>query len=188
MIVRDTLRWFALRTGPQEEQLAIRILRRQDLLVSLPVEERYRKENRYKKGKVAKQYPIMPGYILIGWGPGPIPWWSALRFRIIKGVISITPPPSKDDRYPAPIPSEIPHMQANRMLEKDVLTAPSFYKFQRTWGEYNPGDEVRVVAGAYEGWQTKVIAVSGREAKILLPLFGSDKEVTVPADHLEKAA
>lgn len=182
------LRWYALRTEPQKERTAISILRAQNLLVSLPVEERYRKISHYRKSKVSKQYPVMPGYILIGWGPGKIPWWSALRFRVVTGVIACTPPGSKDDRHPKPVPSEIPRAQARRMLEKDILTAPSFYRFQRTWGEYNPGDDVRVVGGVYEGWQSKVIAVSGDEATILLPLFGSDQRVKVGADQLEKVA
>lgn len=187
---RGELRWYALRTAPQKEQTTVRILRAQDLLVCVPTETRWRKRHHYDKSKTERRFVAMPGYVLIGWsGAGPIPWWSALRFAVVKSVVGYRPPATKDEPFPHLRPLQLDTKTVGRMLEKDLLTAPSFYRFQRTWGEYNPNDRVRVVAGPFEGFESKVVAVSSEgEARIMIDILGAQREVVVPAEYIEKAA
>lgn len=187
-IDQNDLRWFALRCQPQKEQTAVRVLRTQDLLVCIPTETRWRRRGHYDKVKTERKFAAMPGYVLIGWGPGEIPWWSALRFAVITSVVGYRPPASKNDPHPKFQPLQLETLEVERMLEKDLLTAPGFYKFMRTWGEYNPGDQVRVVNGPYEGWESKVVAVRDGEAIIRLTVLGAERDVSVPAQNLEKAA
>ena len=49
------------------------------------------------------------------------------------------------------------------------------------------GDQVRVMAGVFDGHLGRVVSVNRSQAKIMLPLFGQDREIAIEADMVEAA-
>jgi len=53
--------------------------------------------------------------------------------------------------------------------------------------EFHAGDDVTIEVGAFAGWAGKIASMTTREARILLPMFGTMRDVQVPLANLAEA-
>lgn len=107
-------------------------------------------------------------------------WYSLFQYEFIKGVIGF-----------GGVPARINTEQANQMLANQkagVYTDSLLWRKMRTNAEYCVGDEVEIDAPGLDGLRGKVLSLNADEARVLLPMFGSEHEVQVPIDAAVKAA
>jgi transcription antitermination factor NusG len=58
----------------------------------------------------------------------------------------------------------------------------------RTREEFAAGDNVEVLDGPFRDHRVKVVEISGAMAKILMPLFGTMRELDMPLETLSRVA
>lgn len=133
-----------------------------------------------KRMKTEVPRAILPGWVFVGWPAGENMW---RQLSECPGVIAV----AKVDGRPAPISDSAVRSFAAQ-FGSGLVTAHERERYMRSRGEYAPGDTVRVVAGTFDGLEGQVVSVSRREAKILLPLFNSAREISIDAAMLELKA
>lgn len=174
--------WYALRTSPQKElalagshdakgEWVAGILERKGYEVFTPIETRWQRQFRKGKRRPVSR-PMLPGYIFVA---GPVDWPSLLSENYITGVIG-------RDGMPWPI-SDF-DMQRLRSMADSATPHRRSVNQRRTLHE---GDKVEVIRGPYSGMVSEVKGLSGRKAKILLMLFGAQREVYISHEDLEAA-
>lgn len=142
----------------------------------------YRFSNRYMRGRRLKKEmvrPLMPGWFFIGMRPGEERWRDLLE---TSGVIGV----AGTEGRPAVVNGRVIKALAERFGD-GFVSAADRERFMRSRAEYAPGQMVRVADGPFDGMAAKVVAVKGRQARILLAMFGADREVDVDAMMLEAA-
>ena len=91
------LDWYALEVVRQKEYVAGFLLKRQlGCETFIPTETRWRRRNRYARGKSEIAYAAIPGVIFAGF-PGPPAWFHLMRLPYITGVLSIGERPATVD-------------------------------------------------------------------------------------------
>jgi len=188
------LKWFALRVSPQKEKIATIMLRHKGFDVRLPVEEKWRKANRFTKQRRKVSFPLAYGYIFVGFGKGrEVPWHDILNLHFVKGVIGYQGRPFELSRYMRPKDLRTSSSRTDAdwlagVCQDSEFTARPEQRGQRTYGEFAEGDVVQLVTGGFDGFRGKVISVSEADAVILLTMFGGEREVKISPDMAVKAA
>ena len=132
---------------------------------------------RKQKQKVLR--PLLVGWIFVGWEAGANRWRELFD---TPGVSSV----AGADGRPYIIQDRVLMRFADKVGEAGE-TAHERERWMRSRAEYAPGSAVRVVAGVFDGFMGTVVAVNKAQARILLPLFGQEREVAIEADLLEAA-
>ena len=173
------LHWYAIRVAPQKEFAAQEILSRKGIATYCPSDRRWRKVSRYVREKELRDYPLVPGYVFVGFVPDVPLWFDLFSIPIILGCVGINGEPRQIGSKPM-----------TKMLRKfrNGLTRPDEEKFMETYKEFKTGQKVRVVKGPFEGVEVPVVDIVGRHARVLIELFGIQKEIEIPANILEPAA
>jgi len=192
-------RWFLLLVRPGKEFVVRDMLVRRGLDALAPATRVFRRLNRYVRGKVDRDYPLMPGYVLVGFpAEGPMAWgrvfpplgdvevaedrhlWRLRGEKLVRAVMG---------RKGLPDPVN-PRRLAQFMVGiGGDLVAPTSHRYMRTHREFACGDMVDVTDGPWRGHVARVESISGEVARLILPLFGiDDMEVPVPLDQLERSA
>ena len=173
------LNWFALRVAPLKEEVACTILRRQNYVAEIPTEARLRRKTRYCKMRQEIRYPILRGFIFVGFTTDHIEWFRILRLHLINNVVSVNGRPAKLNTE-----------AVEKFLNFQSATNPQYYKALRTGAEFAIGDTVWINQGVLEGREMRVhdIDPKSREAIFLLPLLGQEQRVGVSIDSCQKAA
>lgn len=162
--------WYVLRVPPTKEMAAHVILERRGYKTMLPTEERaYKKRNR--REHVLKRYPIMSGYV-IAQLPEPVNWHTIMSIPCIRGVIGW-------DNRPRPVPYE--------RLEELMRRTGQYVSHVPGRRSLRKGDIIRVIAGAWTGWETDLKGIHEGQAKLVVQLFNRPAEIMVPLEQLEAA-
>jgi len=84
----DELHWYALDVVRQKEYLAGYFLNKLGCMTFIPTETKFRKKNRYSKGKLEVAHAAIPGTIFVGF-PGPPNWFRVMSMHLVNGVLSL---------------------------------------------------------------------------------------------------
>jgi len=161
--------WYLVYTKPRQEAIAMSNLVRQGYVVYLPL----MRESRKRQGhRTLMEEPLFPRYLFIhldsqtdNWGP----------IRSTLGVASLV----RFGQEPARIPDEL----------VDFLKAREGEKGLHIWAErhYRAGDKVRMVEGAFRGYQGILQANTGNERVIvLLDILGRQVRTKVDMGQIER--
>lgn len=184
------LHWYGVTTRPGVEFAVEAMLENSGLVALVPMQRVFRKVNRYTKRKVSVPFPIMARYVIIGFRETELVW---------SGDTRAFEPPWRQRVLDLPIrvqPVGIEAQQPWRMDGRKVaeflkrngqITAADIERYMRTHKEFAEGDMVDIVEGPFSGYSGRVHLISGAEAKVLLPLFGSaGQDVPIPLANLER--
>lgn len=165
--------WFIMRTVPREEMRATIILERQGLAVLYPRHAVFRRKNRYSKTKLGVLRPLLVRYLFVGFDGDPN-WLRALQCSSVTGFVGLNGSPKQVgfERVAA-------FMRGHRCLD-----APNHHRHMITHEEFDVGDTVEVLSGAFAGHHVRVESLDGRNARALLTLFGQKMTVPMPVDNL----
>jgi len=179
MDVVTALEWFALRVAPQKEFAVQEILSRKGVTTYCPADRRWRKVSRFVKEKELRSFPLVPGYVFAGFPPCPARWFEIFAVPIILGCIGV-----------GGSPKSINPAAMERMIGryKNGFTRPTEEKFMASNSEFKVGQVVRIADGPFEGHKVPVVEISGKNARVLIELFGLQQEVEISAFVLEPAA
>lgn len=192
----DEIVWFAVRIhGPQRTMtggqysdpstapfVVERALQQRGFQTYLPRKMVFRFSNGMAARKRLKQKvprPVLVGWIFVGWLAGENRWRDLFT---TPGVSAVAGAGGR------------PHMISDATLQRFAgklgeanLSAHERERWMRSRAEYAPGMAVRVAAGPFDGMVGRVVTVNRAQAKILLPLFGSERKIGIDADLLEAA-
>jgi len=141
------------------EDWAARMMRQLGYQAFTPIEHRTQRRRGKRKGVIARSYPMIPGYLFVGFS-GPVNWFDVFSLPWIVGVVGW------GDR-PRPIPAQgVLHLQtqsdANIPHAQSVITRKSF----------QIGDAVLIEDGPFTGFESKIQDIRGENATLLVELFG----------------
>jgi transcription antitermination factor NusG len=170
------LRWFALRTIPQREDMVKKHLIRLGKRAFIKLERRFGK---WIKGQRSdRMYVAAPAYVFVGLGDEESPWDFVHTCHLIRSVVS------KEGR-----PAEINPIVLADFLGFDDFNAPDYFKFFRA-PAFEIGETVRIETPSFEGMELPVKDIQRGEAIFELVMFAgaAPAEVRVPLDQCYKAA
>ena len=158
--------WIVARTEPQREQAARRFLQLRGFSVYLPyIHERHTRSGR----RIARLRPLFPSYAFVALQNGR--WWDA---RWCVGVAAVIMSGSEPARLSNRIVDEIRARERNGLV---VLPERSTLK---------PGDQVRVLAGPFNGSLALYAGQRSHErVLVLLALLGGEQKVELPRHAIE---
>ena len=90
----DELHWYALDVVRQKEYVSGYIFNRMGCMTFIPTEMRFRKKNRYSKGKLEVAFPAIPGVVFVGF-PGAPDWFRVMSMHLVNGVLSLDNTPRR---------------------------------------------------------------------------------------------
>lgn len=166
--------WFALKTEPQKEFAAVRILQRLGYTVFLPIEDKTRRSRGRVRKRFVVTYPMMRSYVFCHFDGHP-PWFRIARLNVIIGVVGF------DGR-----PAAIPDLAIVKLMATSGQSIPH-RRSVNTHKALKTGDMAEIISGQFFGQIVPVTGLRGQKAKIMLELFGTKREVDIPLSSLEAA-
>ena len=160
--------WYLIQTKPRQENLARENLERQGYRIYLPriLLTRRRKGRRYKE-----QGPMFPLYLFIYLSVG-IDDWGPIRSTV--GVSKLV----RFGQIPARVPEEIIDALISREDKNGLQILPD--------KGYQPGDEVTIVDGPFQGYEGVICAKNSKERVIvLMKLIENFIKLELKANQLE---
>lgn len=166
--------------GTGERQFVIEmLLQAQRFDVFLPTKKVWRRKSRYTKEKRLVSYPLLVGWLFIGWPISQNRWGDLFRTNLVYDVAATDG-----------VPFMIPNALMDDMFERwggPKTQAPRRERFMRTHYEFNVGDRARVVEGPFDGQIVRVVDLRGAKAKVLLAFLGVEREINIDTQILEVA-
>lgn len=186
--------WFALRTPVNREFKAVAALQARGYATAVPYEMRRRRRNRHSRAVIRLPHADITRYVLTGF-PTPVPPWRALfndpeLEPLLDGVVSVT-----SNGLPSLIrPKAIYAMQA-RYGDAIFEAPPRRVQDFEIEPDLQIGDVARIgrwersgfTEGGFAGKVVTIQDIQGDIAKVLLPMFGTEKLVPVPLERLAAA-
>jgi transcriptional antiterminator RfaH len=164
-------RWYVAQTRPHAENKASVHLRRQGFDVYLP---RYLKQRRHARRVDTVAVPLFPNYLFVAVDMSTQRW---LSIQSTIGVVRLV----RDGERPAPVPPEIIETLKGHEDES------GFIRLVRP-PRFTPGDQVRVIAGAFSDCLGLYEGMSGEaRVAILLELLGRKVRVVLGSDVIDAA-
>jgi transcription termination/antitermination protein NusG len=152
------------------------LARRAGFEVFLPVRKVWQSTDRFSKKKELVTYPLLAGWMFVGWSAFESRWHELMSLGVVVGVMGTGGRPIRI--------SEADMFRLMRRWGGGVLS-PEFQRYMRRGKEFDLGDSVQVVAGALAGQEVRVVDISGPSARVVVDLLGSKTEVQVRVDYLE---
>lgn len=154
------------------------ILRRRGFEIFLPTKEVFRRKSKYTQKKVARRYPLLVGWVFVGWPTGEDRWHELADLDVVRGVAGI------GGRMFCIPPGVMSKLQA----KYGENVAPDREQFMPTHYEFDVGDKVELSEGPFAdaGRKVEVIELDGPQAKVLVDLLGRETEIWVKAMSLQK--
>lgn len=148
-----------------------------DFKVYAPLQQKYRRSNRYVRGKERIAYPAIAGQLYIGMSDSDERWYELFNSNTIYGVLS-------SSGYPALLKGEtlLNFIEDN----KKKFTAKPVERHMVSRKEFSVGDTVEILDGIFEGQIASVNDIQGANAKMLIDMFGGETVANVPLDNLAK--
>jgi len=173
------LHWFALRTLPQREDMAAKVLRRDGLIAEIKTERRLRRRTKWDKERRYITFNAAPGYVFIA-VPGNDPRVFVRPFHIFRDFVGRNG-----------VPAELSPRAVIAFLELYEGDLPGYFRHFKTGREFAIGDTVIVNTGPFREHQVKVVNVADGEAWFFVHLLGRTQEVRVSVNDcipVEEAA
>lgn len=181
--------WYVLRTTPQKEFALVGryiqrdeakeaewiagILERKGYTVFLPtLTARRRIGRRAKRRRLDVTYPMFTGYIFVR---GPVSWLHLLAENYVLAVV-------KRDGCPAVFPDS----SIARLKAVSGRAVPN-RKASNTRKSFVAGDMAEISSGPFAGQMVPISSIKGKNAKVLIDLFGGVKEAEILLEDLEAA-
>ena len=161
--------WYLIYAKPRQEQVAYNNLERQGYVSYLPkMTIRRRRANEYKE--IIE--PMFPRYLFISLCADVDNW---MPVRSTRGVASLV----RFGGYPAKVPDKlIEFIKQKENKYKHVGEAVEALK---------PGDKVRILDGAWDGYEAIFEVKSSKErVTLLLDILGSTTRIEVPRELIER--
>ncbi|HEV7345485.1 MAG TPA: transcription termination/antitermination NusG family protein [Devosia sp.] len=92
----DELHWYALDVVRQKEYVAGYLLNKMGAMTFIPTSTRFRKKNRYSKGKMEVAHATISGTIFVGFPTAPV-WYRVMSMHLVNGVLSVDGRPRRID-------------------------------------------------------------------------------------------
>jgi transcription antitermination factor NusG len=181
--------WFALRTAPQKEFTVKEILDERDgLKTRLRIEEAYcpvkteRLRVRGKRAPVVRGKALVQGYVFVRCAD-PYAVLYAMRHRGVTGVLR---------RSGSDLPATISEsaMHGIKICEWEIANGKRGQKSAKgkPYAQaITVGETVSIPSLGFSMPNTPVNTINGDRAKVTLPFFGAEREVTVKVERLELA-
>jgi len=152
------------------------LLRRNGFDVFLPVKLEWRRKHRCTKEKQLVAFPLLSGWLFVGWLSAQPRWDDLMALDVVSGVLGTGGRPAR-----------ISEARMSKLMRRwgGGLAAPEHRRFQRTHAEYDVGDRVQVMQGTFEGVEVSVVSLEDSGAKVAFQFFGREVETTIQADQLE---
>lgn len=164
--------YFAFRVPPQKEFATVEALKRRGFSAAVPFEVRFLRRHGRKRQKIERPYPLLIGYVIVDMQE-PFPWGAIFRLDLIKSVVGF-------GGVPAPLNPE----QTQRMIG---LSGQQFPNRRNTRRSLAKGDLAYLNGHGYSEFPVKVEGIEGERAKVMLELFGTEREVMVRLETLRAA-
>jgi transcription antitermination factor NusG len=155
------------------------LLRQRGFEVFLPTKKVWRRKSKYTKEKRLVSYPLLVGWVFVGWPMNQYRWGDLFRVNLVNDVAAV-------DGVPFMIPQSIMDDMFKRWGGPRTQ-APERERFMRTHYEFNVGDKARVVEGPFDGQIIRVVDLRGAKAKVLLDFLGGEREIEIDTQLLEVA-
>lgn len=155
------LHWYAAKTKPGKDSVAIENLERQKFEIYYP-------QIIIRRGKTEA---LFPGYVLIRFELETPIWRTINNTRGISRLLSFSP-----DGKPTPLPDlEVDALQIREAKGELRITDPD---------TMHPGDKVRITVGPYTDQIGEVIRTRGERVEFLLQLMGRNARCIAPSHTL----
>jgi transcriptional antiterminator RfaH len=167
----NTVRWYVAQTQPRAEAKAAVHLCRQGFSIYLP---RYLKRRRHARRTDLVKAPLFPGYIFVAMNI------TVQRWRAVQSTVGISRLVCNGDS---------PAAVADCVIEslKRREDGSGFVKLERR-SQFNPGDKVRILDGAFGNCLGLFEGTPDRErVAILLDLLGRSVRVVLDAELVTAA-
>lgn len=164
--------YYLFRVPPQKERAAAEILRRRGYDAFVPTERRFLRRSRSRSKPGSRDYVVLHGYVPVRFDGDP-PWFSLFRLSLIHSVVVF-------DGRPRPISDD----EMRRFMRALGASLPDRHNVRRS---FVAGDRATYTGHGFSEYPVRIEEVSGHLAKILLPLLGAEREVSVRLEELEAA-
>lgn len=176
----DGVVWYVVFVMTGKEYLTQRMLSNWGASVYLPLCRKWRRLNRYTRDKTKIAYPAVAGSLFVGFERGQERWFDIFRsISSVYGVLGI------DGR---PVTVDGGRLETFIQENRFRFNVAGEEQFMRTYHEFQIGDRVQIVDGPFDGHIVDVKDIKGRNAYILIDLFGTTQDVAISLDKLEKVA
>ena len=178
--------WFTFRTPPQREIRTVHTLRQHGFeVIVLMRPELKRAHSRHKVKSVMKREPMpaLRPYIFVEMGHSDA-WMRLHRAPVDIRAVGINGKPPR-----ALVASGVDYItNPHRGLFLDTDLPDSLGQAEDAVPDYRAGDMVTVYGAGFDGLKGKVVDVRGKDAVVLMALFGREVESTIPVGSAIKAA
>lgn len=169
-----TARWYAAKTKPRQENVALLNLARQQFEAYLPYVTVERLRGRLRLGKriTIEREPLFPGYVLVRFAFSPTNWRAVNATRGVGSLLVFG-----DSAAPIPLPTnEVESIQRRELSGKLFISEVQHIR---------KGDNVRIKFGSAAEAIGSVIFTRGERIELLLNLLGRQTRVRVPLHAVE---
>lgn len=153
------------------------LARRAGFEVFLPVRKEWRRRNQFTSQRELQSYPLMPGWMFVGWARGACRWDDLMALDIVSGVLGTGGRPLRIGQ------GEM--IDAMRQWGGGRLPG-SLKRYMRVGHEFEEGDVMRVAEGPFEGQTVRVVEIGGPQTRVLIDFFGKGRSVRIDTESLEK--
>ncbi|MDR3439868.1 transcriptional activator RfaH [Telmatospirillum sp.] len=168
-------RWYVTAVQPKSEAFARVNLVRQGFEVYAPM---IRVRRTVDRKTYVVPAPMFPGYLLVRFDQDTDRWRSINGTR---GVIKLLPLHAE---FPHPIPDSL----VKQWLDSEIDGAVSLDDAMSSLVEYQRGQALRVVDGAFSGFPATCRSSSKGRVTLLMGLFGRETVVELSMNEVELAA
>ncbi len=186
---KQAIQWYAVRVTQEAQRkrkfnntqppefVGKMILERRGFNVFLPTKKVYRRKNKYSREKHLVKFPLMVGWMFVGWPADQDKWHELFKLRMVSSVAGVQGRPF-----------QIPQSVMNDLFKRFGYRAPDQERFMRTHHEFKVGDDVRVIGGPFDGQVVQVTELEGPKARVLMEFFGSQRLLEFDTWGLEDVA
>ena len=153
------------------------LCRRAGFDVFLPVRKEWRRRNQFSTEKTLQSFPLMPGWMFVGWSAAECRWQELMALDIVSGVMGTGGRPLRI--------SEAMICSLMRRWGGGLLP-PDLNRYMRRGNEFDVGDTMRVTEGPFVGFPARVLEIDGPETKVVVNIFGRDTPLAINTELLER--
>ncbi|MEO1974911.1 MAG: transcription termination/antitermination NusG family protein [Paracoccaceae bacterium] len=154
------------------------LARRAGFEVFLPVRKDWRRRNQFSPERKLQSFPLMPGWMFVGWPAGENRWQDLMALDIVAGVMGTGGRPLR-----------ISEQKMTGLMRQwgGGRLAPGLKRYMRVGHEFEAGDVMQIAYGPFEGMPAKVVDIDGAETRVLVDIFGKDIPATLATECLERS-
>ncbi|MDO6586836.1 hypothetical protein Q4543_15085 [Salipiger sp. 1_MG-2023] len=153
------------------------LCRRAGFEVFLPVRKDWRRKNQFSAEKELRSFPLIPGWMFVGWQAGASRWHELAALDVIDAPFGVNGRPLR-----------IPEQRIVALMRQwgGGRLSPEMNRYMRAGHEFAIGDRMRIACGPFDGFEARVIGVDGPQARALVDFFGREQVVTLATASLEQ--